>query len=234
MSRIIDITYGIYKKNILTVDATVTEDGKVSSDSDTPETLLLTIYDPDTKDVLQQNSVAGVPPLKVSVEVYFTDLDEQGASCIAVANLSPVKEQSDNPLQNDQTRKQQEINIEKLQDILTPSCSYTMTSCVETGQPTVCSISKTKFMMQPDADYDLVGQPENASLLFAASSAEVIVYSGKIIYRKRSVRFPDKLKISDNSNAPLPLLFSCDVTLQQKSEPKIMRVGTLKFYSKRH
>lgn len=232
MSRIIDITYGIYKKNTLTVDATVTEDGKVSSDSDTPETLLLTIYDPDTKDVLEQNSTAGVLPLKVSVEVYFTELDEQGASCIAVANLSPVKEQTDNPLQNDQTRKQQKINIEKLQDILTPSCSYTMTSCVETGKPTVCSVSQTKFMMQPDADYDLVGQPEHASLIFAAGSAEVIAYTGKIIYGKESVCFPDKLRIGDNSNVPLPLTLTCDVTLQQKSESKITRVGTLKFYSK--
>lgn len=232
MSRIIDITYGIYKKNTLTVDATVIEDEKTSLDSDTPETLLLTIYDPDTKDVLQQNSVAGVLPLKVSVEVYFTDLDEQGVSCIAVANLSPVKEQADNPLQNDQTRKQQEINIEKLQDILTPSCSYTMTSYVETGQPTVCSVSKTIFMMQPDADYDLVGQPEHASLLFAAGSAEVIAYSGKIIYKKGSVCFPDKLKIGDNSNVPLPLTLTCDVILQQKSEPKIVRVATLKFLTK--
>lgn len=232
MSRIIDITYGIYKKNTLTVNATVTEDEKTSSDSDILETLLLTIYDPDTKDVLEQNSTAGVLPLKVSVELYFADLDEQGASCIAVANLSPVKEQTDNLIQNDQVRKQQEINIEKLQDILTPSCSYTMTSCVETGKPTVCSVSETKFMMQPDADYDLVGQPENASLLFAAGSAEVIAYSGKITYKKGSVYFPDKLKIGDNSNVPLPLTFTCDVTLQHKSEPKIMRVGTLKFYSK--
>lgn len=232
MSRIIDITYSIYKKNTLTVDAIVTENGKTSSDSDTPETLLLTIYDPDTKDVLQQNSVAGILPLKVSAEVYFADLDEQGASCIAVANLSPVKEQSDNPLQNDQTRKQQEINIEKLQDILIPSCSYTMTSCVETGQPTVCSVSETKFMMQPDVDYVLARQPENASLLFAAELAEVIAYSGKIIYGKESVYFPDKFKICDNSNIPLPLIFTCDVTLQQKNEPKIVRVGTLKFLTK--
>lgn len=232
MGRIIDITYGIYKKNTLTVGATVTEDGEASLDSDTPETLLLTIYDPDTKDVLQQNSVAGVLPLKVSVEVYFEGLDERGASCIAVANLSPIKEQTDIPLQNDKTRKQQEINIEKLRDILTPSCSYTMTSCVETGQPTVCSVSKTKFMMQPDDDYDLVGQPENASLIFSAGSAQVIAYSGRITYKKGLVCFPENMKIGNNSNVPLPLTLTCDVTLQQKGEPKITRVGTLKFLTK--
>lgn len=229
MSKVIDITYNIFNKNTLTVDATVTEDDKISSESGTVETLLLTIYDSNTKEVLQKDSVTGVLPLKVSVEVYFADLDGKGASCTAVANRKPVAVSDAETLQNDETRKQQEINIEKLQDLLTVSGSYTMASRVETGHPTACSVSKTKFMIQPDTDYKLAEPPENASLLFAAGSAEAIAYPGEIRYGKKAVSFPDKWEIGNNRNVPLPLTFHCDMTLQKAGKPVMTRVATLTF-----
>ncbi len=232
MSKIIDITYDILEKNILTVYATVMEEEQTASDSDALETLSLLIRDPDTHDILVQDSVTGTLPLKVKVELYSADMDEEGADYIAVASCIAADTQTDLPLQNDKIYKQQEINIERLKDILHASCSYTLTSCVETDRPTRCAVSKTRLMLQPAADYKLLGLPENASLLFSADSSDCIPYSGKVTYHKKSVLFPTKFEIGNDRKIPLPLDFSCEVTLQKKSKPSLKRVVVLKFSAK--
>lgn len=229
MSRMINITYDILKKNTLTVYAEIEEEADGTSESGRQETVTLTVYTPDMQTILERNSVTGDLPLAVSVEVYYEDIDEKGASCIAVANRTT---DGADFVQDDETRKQQEINIERLQDIITLSCSYTLTSCAATGCPTLCAVSQTRLQIEPCTDYKLVGRPENASLLCASETRESYRYSGRIVYNRKEIRFPERFQIGNDSNIPLPLMFTCEATLQKISGPKFTRVAVLKFLSK--
>lgn len=217
------ISYDLNTPDTLCVTAGIDETAKYPSG-----VLELSIRDPATGQVLQEDSGYGTAPMSCQIDLNIAGTNENGAVYRAAARWTPdkpepPKQEPPEPEPPQTLDEQLLIIVDGWKNHVLTDCDYTLVSKRIAGSDPRYFLEDTVLYLSAADGYELVGPPENVVLEYPSVSQGMVPYQGEIICKGNQVSFPEKQAIQAQSAIPLPLKFSCTIAFQKAGKPNTCR-----------
>lgn len=223
------ISYQFDKETNFTVQANLehikkTEDRKTEDRKPQRGTLSVTVKDLQTGRTVERNEKSDVIPFAcMTSSINLGSYDADGGAFIVSALYTPLGATS--PIWEEKKK----IQIYGKSGSITASYSYELLKAVTMGKPAVFSLESSSFMLIPAEGFELIGEPEDATLTCSIDKGTPVCYSGPVQYDGSCSSFSSFPCGTGEEYASADITFSCNTTFGRCGEEDSRRQTAFSF-----